>query len=145
MDNFVIAIARGFGSGGKVIRVKTAEKPGVPCHEKQLLDMALKKDCIATVMDRQQVPESKAKELIHKTHKYRADYYKYYTKGKKRENSLNYDLMLNGSKVCPNNCMKLIKEYLNKMTQSLSELWRATAKAHYTENPLRQSLSRDLV
>lgn len=203
MENFVIAIGRGFGSGGKAIGVQLAEELGVPCYEKQLLDMASEysginkqlfaevdeklrgsyamkhlmkipytyvveprdkefisdinlfniqseiirelaktesfvvigkcadyvlrdrpnvvsvyveaseKDCIATVMDRMQVSEGRAKELIHKTDKYRADYYKYYTRGKNWRDPLNYDLMLNTSKISWDNCVKLIKEYLN--------------------------------
>ena len=74
---------------------------------------APEKDCIATVMDRLQVSENRAKELIHKTDKYRADYYKYYTRGKNWKDALNYDLMINSSKTGWDNCVKLIKEYLN--------------------------------
>ena len=40
MDNFVITIARGFGSGGKEIGMKLAKRLGIPCYEKELLDMA---------------------------------------------------------------------------------------------------------
>ncbi len=203
MDNYVIAIARSFGSGGKAIGTQLAEELGIPCYERQLIDMASEysginkqlfaevdeklrgsyamkhlmkipytyvvepsdkeftsdinlfniqseiirelaktesfvvmgkcadyilrdkpnvvsvfvdapeSDCIATVMDRMQVSENKAKELIHKTDKYRADYYKYYTRGRKWKDALNYDLMLNSSKIGWDNCVKLIKEYLN--------------------------------
>ena len=74
---------------------------------------APEKDCIATVMDRMQVSESRAKELIHKTDKYRADYYKYYTRGKNWKDPVNYDLTLNSSKVGWDNCVELIKAYLN--------------------------------
>ena len=202
MDNYVIAIGRGFGSGGKAIGVQLAGELGIPCYERQLLDMASEysginkklfaevdeklrgsyamkhlmkipytyvveprdkeftsdinlfniqseiirelaktesfvvigkcadyvlreqpnvvsvyveapeKDCIATVMDRMQVSESRAKELIHKTDKYRADYYKYYTRGKNWKDPLNYDLMLNSSKIGWDNCVKLIREYV---------------------------------
>lgn len=38
--NYVITIARGFGSGGKEIGVKLAEKLGIPCYERQILQMA---------------------------------------------------------------------------------------------------------
>lgn len=207
MDNYVITIARGFGSGGKAIGTQLAEELGVPCYAKQLIDMASEysginkqlfaevdeklrgsyamkhlmkipytyvvepsdkeftsdinlfniqseiirelaktesfvvigkcadyilrdvpnvisiyveapeKDCIATVMDRMQVPESRARELVHKTDKYRSDYYKYYTRGKNWKDPLNYDLTLNSSKVGWDNCVKLIKDYLN-MKQS---------------------------
>lgn len=33
MDNYVITIARGFGSGGKEIGTKLGEKLGIPCYE----------------------------------------------------------------------------------------------------------------
>lgn len=38
--NYVITIARGFGSGGKEIAQKVAEKLGIPVYEKQILEMA---------------------------------------------------------------------------------------------------------
>lgn len=40
MRNYVITIARGFGSGGKDIGVRLAEKLGIPCYERQILTMA---------------------------------------------------------------------------------------------------------
>ena len=39
-DNYVITIARGFGSGGKEIGCKLAARQGIPCYERQILDMA---------------------------------------------------------------------------------------------------------
>ena len=207
MENYVITIARGFGSGGKAIGSQLAEELGIPCYSKQLIDMASEysginqqlfaevdeklrgsyamkhlmkipytyvvepsdkeftsdinlfniqseiirelaktesfvvigkcadyvlrdrpnvisvyveapeSDCISTVMDRMQVSESRAKELVHKTDKYRADYYKYYTRGKNWRDPLNYDLTFNSSKTGWDNCVKLIKEYV-KMKQN---------------------------
>lgn len=38
--NFVITIARGFGSGGKEIGSKLAARLGIPCYERQILQMA---------------------------------------------------------------------------------------------------------
>lgn len=38
--NYVITIARGFGSGGKEIATKIGEKLGIPVYEKQILEMA---------------------------------------------------------------------------------------------------------
>ena len=32
MNNFVITIARGFGSGGKEIATKLGERLGIPCY-----------------------------------------------------------------------------------------------------------------
>lgn len=40
MDNFVIAIARGFGSGGKQIGLALSKQLGIPCYESQILSMA---------------------------------------------------------------------------------------------------------
>ena len=40
MDNYVITIARGFGSGGKEIGIRLGKKLGIPCYEKQILQMA---------------------------------------------------------------------------------------------------------
>lgn len=40
MDNYVITIARGFGSGGKEIGSKLAARLGIPCYESQILKMA---------------------------------------------------------------------------------------------------------
>ena len=40
MENVVITIARGFGSGGKEIGTKLAEKLGIVCYERQLLTLA---------------------------------------------------------------------------------------------------------
>ena len=40
MDNFVITIARGFGSGGKQIGLALAKELGIPCYESQILSMA---------------------------------------------------------------------------------------------------------
>lgn len=40
MQNYVITIARGFGSGGKQIGLRLSRKLGIPCYEKQILQMA---------------------------------------------------------------------------------------------------------
>lgn len=46
MDNYVITIARGFGSGGKSIAVELGKKLGIPCYEKEILTMASQKSGI---------------------------------------------------------------------------------------------------
>ena len=38
--NYVITIARGFGSGGKQTATQIGEKLGIPVYEKQILEMA---------------------------------------------------------------------------------------------------------
>ena len=40
MDNYVITVARGFGSGGKDIATRLGAKLGIPCYERQILTMA---------------------------------------------------------------------------------------------------------
>lgn len=40
LDNFVITIARGFGSGGKQIGLALSKQLGIPCYESQILSMA---------------------------------------------------------------------------------------------------------
>lgn len=40
MKNYIITIARGFGSGGKEIGSKLAARLGIPCYESQILNMA---------------------------------------------------------------------------------------------------------
>ena len=40
MDNYIITIARGFGSGGKQIGLRLSKRLGIPCYEKQILQMA---------------------------------------------------------------------------------------------------------
>lgn len=40
MKNYVITIARGFGSGGKQIGLALSKELGIPCYESQILSMA---------------------------------------------------------------------------------------------------------
>ena len=40
MKNYVITIARGFGSGGKDIGTRLGRELGIPCYERQILTMA---------------------------------------------------------------------------------------------------------
>jgi cytidylate kinase len=40
MDNYVITIARGFGSGGKQIGLDLSHELDIPCYESQILSMA---------------------------------------------------------------------------------------------------------
>ena len=46
MDNYVITIARGFGSGGKDIGTRLSKELGIPCYERQILTMASEKSGI---------------------------------------------------------------------------------------------------
>lgn len=40
MDNIVITVARGFGSGGKEIASKVAKDLGISCYENRILTLA---------------------------------------------------------------------------------------------------------
>lgn len=46
MENYIITVARGFGSGGKAISVELAKRLGIPCYEKEILSMASEKSGI---------------------------------------------------------------------------------------------------
>ena len=185
MNNYVITIARGFGSGGKEIGTKLAERLGIPCYEKQILDMASeysginrelfaevderlrgsyignwlkrtptsrlaeptekkftsdmnlfniqcadyvladrnnvvsfyieapRKDCVRSIMSKMQVSEERAHELIQKTDKYRADYYRYYTNGNYWTNPVNYDMTLNSARIGRDRCVDVMENYLH--------------------------------
>lgn len=131
MNNYVITIARGFGSGGKEIGTKLAERLGIPCYEKQILGKcadyvladrnnvvsfyieAPRKDCVRSIMSKMQVSEERAHELIQKTDKYRADYYKYYTNGNYWTNPVNYDMTLNSARIGRDRCVDVMENYLH--------------------------------
>ena len=40
MNHFVVTVARGFGSGGKVIAAKVAEQINANCYENRILTLA---------------------------------------------------------------------------------------------------------
>ena len=46
MQNYVITIARGFGSGGKDIGMRLSKELGIPCFDRQILTMASDKSGI---------------------------------------------------------------------------------------------------
>ncbi len=208
MDNYIITIARGFGSGGKEIGSMLADRLGIPCYERQILTLASKasgideqhfveqderlkkndilsflkrepfqskavatekefkgdmdlfniqadiirkladtqscviigkcadyilkdrdnvisvyieaprKACLESIMKKMHVSEKRGHELIRKTDKYRADYYKYYTNGGYWTNPVNYDMTLNSDRVGRAACVDIIEHYLKmKMGQ----------------------------
>lgn len=192
---FVITIARGFGSGGKLIAREVAKQLGVPCHEHDILTLAAEESgydrskfaeadekivkhslfdtlstsfvpndvlfehqarvirklaekescvivgkcadfilrdmdnvfsfyieasravCLKNVMEKMDVTEAEANDLITETDKFRADYYKYYTGSNYWTNPVNYDLTLNSGKLGQENCVKVIKSYVEMMTK----------------------------
>lgn len=68
--------------------------------------------CVKRIMERMGVSEKEANQMIAKTDKYRADYYKYYTEGNYWTNPINYDLTLNTGKLTDEMCIELIKHTL---------------------------------
>ena len=46
MQNYIVTIARGFGSGGKEIGTKLGLRLGIPCYEREILTMASQKNNI---------------------------------------------------------------------------------------------------
>ena len=68
--------------------------------------------CLERTMQRMKVSADVAVATIENTDKYRADYYKYYTKGNYWTNPVNYDMTLNSEKVGIAGCVKMIEEYL---------------------------------
>lgn len=196
--NFVITIARGFGSGGKEIASAVAKKMGIQCYEHAILTLAAgmsgldrshfaKSDenilkpsfihtiketltptpeanfvsndelfgyeaqimrglassescvivgkaadyvlrdmdnvfsfyieapreyCLKNVMRKMDVTEAEAHDLITKTDKRRAEFYKYVTKGNYWTNPVNYHMTLNAEKVGKQACIDLIAGYV---------------------------------
>lgn len=68
--------------------------------------------CIARVVDRMDIAPEEAEQLIVKTDKYRADYYKYYTGGNYWTNPVNYDVTLNSARLGDEGCIEMIKKCL---------------------------------
>ncbi|MEE0928424.1 MAG: cytidylate kinase-like family protein [Acutalibacteraceae bacterium] len=201
--NFVITIARGFGSGGKEIAHSVAKAMGIKCYEHSILTLASQMSgversrfaaadekiykpslihaiketlypepeshfvsndelyayeakiirglastescvivgkaadyvlrdfenvysfyieaprayCLENVMSKMEVTEEEANDLITKTDKCRADFYKYVTHGNYWTNPVNYDLTLNSAKVGKENCVKVICDYVKLMQE----------------------------
>lgn len=202
MNNYVITVARGFGTGGKEIASRLALELGINCYENRILSLASEvsgmeekkfreederlkggllvrrlidlprtltpkpqtdtfssnsilfdyqekiirglaetESCIIVgkcadyilrncgnvisiyieaprpycrerIMKKMNVDENEADKLIARTDKYRADYYAFYTNGNYWTNPVNYDLTLNSEKVGQENCIKLLKQYI---------------------------------
>ena len=65
-------------------------------------------------MDEFKLPENKAKDIIKKTDKNRANYYNYYTNNNWGYVA-NYNLTLDSSMLGIDGCVHMIKEYLEYM------------------------------
>jgi cytidylate kinase len=68
--------------------------------------------CVRRTMKNMGVTEEVAHATIERTDKFRADYYRYYTKGNYWTNPVNYDLTLNSERVGIENCVKTLEQYL---------------------------------
>lgn len=203
MGNYIVTIARGFGSGGKQIAGMLSEELGIPCYDRELLTIASKYSgideslfvevdeklrgsyitkfltsvkfrnivepseksftsdmnlfniqtkiiqelaktqtciiigkcadyvlrdnknvisiyieapraaCVESIMEKMYVSEERAHQLIRKTDRYRANYYKYYTNGQDWTNPINYDMTLNSDRIGREKCVEVIKDYIN--------------------------------
>ena len=58
------------------------------------------------------VTEKEAADLITKTDKYRADYYRFYSGGNYWTNPVNYDLTLNSARIGRDKCVDVIIEMM---------------------------------
>lgn len=63
--------------------------------------------CIENIMDRNCISNREAQKLIHKTNKYRSEFYNYFTGGDWK-NPTNYDLCLNSSALGIESCVDII-------------------------------------
>lgn len=66
--------------------------------------------CVKSIQERMGVSEQEAIRLIHKTDRYRSDYYKYYTGGREWRNPTNYDICLNSGTLGRQKCVEILKE-----------------------------------
>lgn len=82
------------------------------CNVASFYIEAPRADCVAFITRRMGVSEKEAHRLITKTDKYRADYYKYYTKGNYWTNPVNYDMTLNSARVGRDRCVDVIESYV---------------------------------
>ena len=68
--------------------------------------------CVEHLMARMpEITEAEAHEMIAKTDRYRADYYKYYTGGQDWTNVINYDLTINTGRTGEDMAVELILHY----------------------------------
>ena len=63
---------------------------------------------LARAMERNSMTESEMQKFIAKTDKYRADYYKYYSKGGYWTNPVNYDVTLNSDRLGRDHCVDIL-------------------------------------
>ena len=84
--------------------------------------------CLQRVMQRMQIGEDEANQLITKTDRYRADYYKFYTHGNYWTNPVNYDITLNSARISEEGCVQLT---LHCLKLKMGEEWFAQYMASF--------------
>ncbi len=75
---------------------------------------ATMEDCISIVAEKLGATESEAERLVIKTDKYRKDYYKFYTDGRQWDSPLEYDFMLNTSRLGRDTCVEMVLAHINR-------------------------------
>ena len=85
--------------------------------------------CLQRVMQRMQIGEDEANQLITKTDRYRAEYYKFYTHGNYWTNPVNYDITLNSARIDEEGCVSLI---LHCLKLKMGEKWFDEYMASHT-------------
>lgn len=69
--------------------------------------------CVKNIMERHQVNQKTAKDMIEKTDKYRKNYYKYYTGGSWTDPK-EYDISINTSSMGEDYAVKMIRDFLKQ-------------------------------
>lgn len=82
------------------------------CNVASFYIEAPRADCVASIIKKMGVSEAEANRLITKTDKYRADYYRHYTKGNYWTNPVNYDMTLNSARIGRDRCVDVIENYV---------------------------------
>lgn len=70
--------------------------------------------CAARVMDDFGCSKEEADRMIHHTDKYRSDYYRYYTGGKKWTDPVAYDMTLNSARIGIDGCVEIIIDFVKR-------------------------------
>lgn len=78
-------------------------------------------DKIHHLMEKHNISESKAKDIMIKTDKRRASYYNYYS-SKRWGNSKSYDLCINSSVIGYDGTVEIIKEFAQKKQEYLKTI-----------------------
>ena len=94
MLNRVITISREFGSGGRTIGRKVAEKLGVPCYDAELI---------------QKIAEESPEQRLKEKDKRRAAYHRFYT-DMKWGHAQNYHVCLDSGELGIDKCAELITQ-----------------------------------